>query len=235
MEKGKTRARQNWICCATPEGGRPGIGHKMAPISLKKGIIDDLAAELISSITALEPGTDNFKISTDFVLSNFRFHRFLDVNSFEIARRLQGLKEKFIISCQDHKANELASLKEQYLKSPFSSSTFAENTEEHFGVLSLLLNLSESPVYHDFVAANKPDVKEEEEINWTEYLLEGEEDLQVGIWCSNEQQYDTDDNDDDEFNAKLVDQTEEHEKTLQQERLIASEFPTHLGMILLII
>ena len=211
----------------------------MAPISLKKGIIDDLAAELISSITTLEPGTDNFKISTDFVLSNFRFHRFLDVNSFEIARRLQGLKEKFFVSCQDHKANELASLKEKYLKSPFSSSTFAENTDEHFGVLSLLLNLSESPVYHDFVAANKPDVREEEEINWTEYLLEGEEDLQIGIWCSNEKQYETDDDDDDddddEFNAKLVDQTEGHEKSLQQERLVASEFPSHLGMILPII
>eukprot|EP00112_Aurelia_sp_Birch-Aquarium-sp1_P006415 Seg1709.5 transcript_id=Seg1709.5/GoldUCD/mRNA.D3Y31 product="Gamma-tubulin complex component 5" protein_id=Seg1709.5/GoldUCD/D3Y31 len=153
----------------------------MAPISLKKGIIDDLAGELISSITPLERGTDNFKISTDFALSNFRFHRFLDVNSYEISRRLQGLKEKFNISCQDHKAKQLVNLKDQYLNSPFSSSTFAENTDEHFGALSLLLNLSESPVYRDYVVAKKPDVKEEEEINWTEYLLEGEEDLKVEI------------------------------------------------------
>ena len=207
----------------------------MAPISLKKGKIDELAAELISSITTLEPGTDNFKISTDFVLSTFRFHRFLDVNSLEIARRLQGLKEKFIINCQDDKANELASLKEQYLKSPFSSSTCADDTEEHFGVLSLLLHLSESPVYHDFVAANKPAVKEEEEINWTEYLLEGEEDLKIGIWCSNEEQYNTDDDDsdDDALNAVLVEQKDSHENSLQQ-GVVGSQLPT-LGMILLII
>lgn len=229
----KTRAMKPWNCDATPERGQPGLGHKMAPISLKKGIIDDLAGKLISSITPLERGTDNFKISTDFALSNFRFHRFLDVNSFEISRRLQGLKEKFNISCQDHKAKQLVNLKDQYLNSPFSSSTFAENTDEHFGVLSLLLNLSESPVYRDYVVAKKPDVKEEEEINWTEYLLEGEEDLKVGIWCSNEQQYDTDDDDDDEFSTILVEQKAVREESLGH-KVVASELVTNLGIILLI-
>ena len=174
---------------------------KMAPISLKKGEIDNLAEVLIQSVAGLQQGTENFKIALRFVLSNFRFHRFLDVNSFEVTRKIEGIREKFLVHCKESSASQLKDLKEKYLGQPFSFSLFESKTETHYGVLSLLLNLSESPVKAtDFSPKPKTLPVEEEHIDWTRYLLEGEETLSVGIAVSEEQRaaLEEDEEDDEE-------------------------------------
>ena len=163
----------------------------MAPISLKKGEIDDLGEELIRCIAGLEEGTKNFETASRFVLSNFRFHRFLDVNSFDVTRKLDGIREKFLVHCKDSSANQLKELKDKYLSLPFSSSLLESKTESHYGVLSLLLNLSESPVNNvEFLPKSKALPKlegEEDQIEWSKYLLEGEEDLSLGVAIGEEQ------------------------------------------------
>ena len=169
----------------------------MAPISLKKGKVDDLAEEFIQYVAGLKPGTDNFKISLEFALSNFRFHRFLDVNSFDVTRKFDGLSDKFLIHCKDSSASQLKSLKESYLNQPFSSSLFDTRTESHYGVLSLLLNLSQSPVNKaDFLPKATISPEEEEHIDWAKYLLEGEETLSLGVAISEEQRVALEDDDD---------------------------------------
>jgi len=162
----------------------------MAPISLKKGEIDDLGEELIRCIAGLKDGTDNFNIASRFVLSNFRFHRFLDVNSFDVTRKLDGIREKFLVHCKESSANQLKELKDKYLSLPFSSTLLESKTESHYGVLSLLLNLSESPVNNvDFLPKSKALLEQdgEDQIEWSRYLLEGEEDLSLGAAIGEEQ------------------------------------------------
>ena len=174
----------------------------MAPISLRRGKADDLAKELVQAVANLKSGTENCNIAVEFAVSNFRFHRFLDVNSLEVSRQLDGLRNKFIIHCQDIKAKQLESLKEDYLKRPFSSSLFETNTEYHFGILSLLLCLSQSPVNcGEFSETRKDSVLLEESIDWKEYLLSGEDKLELGIDISEEQRLalEETDEDDDHF------------------------------------
>ncbi|EDV20409.1 uncharacterized protein TRIADDRAFT_61053 [Trichoplax adhaerens] len=51
---------------------------------------ENLAGDLISSLTGIQPKTENWTIAYNFVLSNFRFHRFLDVNSHQVERSVEG-------------------------------------------------------------------------------------------------------------------------------------------------
>ena len=170
----------------------------MAPISLKRGEIDDLAEELIPCIAGLQQGTENFKIALRFVLSNFRFHRFLDVNSFDVTRKLDGIREKFFVHCKERSANQLVNLKDKYLNQPFSSSLFEPQTETHYGVLSLLLNLSQSPVQNaEFSPKPKAITVEEEKIDWVKYLLDGEETPSLGVAICDEERAALEDEDDD--------------------------------------
>lgn len=163
--------------------------HKMAPISLKKGKIDEITKELVQVLAGLQPETENFNIALEFALSNFRFHRFLDVNSFDVTRKFDGLREKFLVHCKEENAEKLKDLKESYLNKPFSNSMFETRTESHYGVLSLLLNLSESPV-NQAILFPKTVVarKESESFDWTEYLLDGEDKLSIGIPITDEQE-----------------------------------------------
>ncbi len=160
----------------------------MAPISLKKGRVEKITEDLITSLTGIKKNTENFNLSLEYAVSNFRFHRFLDVNSFEVKRKLDGLSEKFLIHCQHRKSEKLKELKEKFLSSALSASQFTENTEEHYGVLSLLLNLSDSPIHHKYAPSKKEESPPiEDVIDWTEYLLGGEEKEELGIYLPREQ------------------------------------------------
>ena len=68
----------------------------MAPISLKRGYINELAGTLIKHTIDVEnEDDDNFKAALQFLMSNFRFHRFLDVNPQDVDRKVDGLVSKF--------------------------------------------------------------------------------------------------------------------------------------------
>ncbi len=154
----------------------------MAPISLKKGRVEKITEDFITSLTGIKKNTENFNLSLEFAVSNSRFHRFLDVNSFEVKRKLDGLSEKFLIHCQHRKSEELNELKDKLITSALSASQLTENTDEHYCVLSLLLNLSESPIHHKYAPSKKEDHPAiENVVDWTEYLLGGEENEELGI------------------------------------------------------
>ena len=169
----------------------------MAPISLKKGVYDDLTAELISNITGIDRETQNFKISTEYALSNFKFHRYLDVNPLDVSRSLKGLAEKFTIHSQKQKATALSQLVEKFLASPLSAHDDSLKTDSHFAVLSVLLSLSDSPLDNQYESKAKKVEKVEDEIDWTAYLLAGERQPELGVPIDYEQAIDLDDSDEE--------------------------------------
>lgn len=68
----------------------------MASISLKRSYINELAGTLIKhTIDVKNEDDDNFKAALQFLMSNFRFHRFLDVNPQDVDRKVDGLVSKF--------------------------------------------------------------------------------------------------------------------------------------------
>ncbi|XP_077990805.1 gamma-tubulin complex component 5-like [Glandiceps talaboti] len=128
--------------------------------------------KLIKSLTGFEESSENFHASVDFALSNFRFHRFLGVNSHKIERTLQGVREKFSIHSQPQKQEVFTKLIDKFLNSPLLTGQTYTKTDSHYGLLSLLLNLSNSPVNHKFEEKPKPAAQGKDEFDWAKYLLE---------------------------------------------------------------
>ncbi|XP_065652504.1 gamma-tubulin complex component 5 isoform X2 [Hydra vulgaris] len=154
----------------------------MAPITLKKSIIDDYTEELIFQTLNLKKKDENFKTAFEFVMSNFRFHRFLDVNPLDISRNISGLCKKLCINCQDMKALHLKELVEKFLNQPLLSAK-DENfiqTDAHYSLLFLLLCLSTKPL-STAVKLNKEIVEiENEHFDWKKYLYDEENDTRIG-------------------------------------------------------
>ena len=44
----------------------------------------------LSEFSFLQPSEENFKLSFQFAKSNFRFHRYLDVNDLNVRRSVKG-------------------------------------------------------------------------------------------------------------------------------------------------
>ncbi|KAG8003493.1 Gamma-tubulin complex component 5 [Nibea albiflora] len=108
---------------------------------------------LIRCISGVEDEEDpNFQLALKFAWSNFRFHRYLDVDSHKVQRSINGSERPdcvFFVSLQ---------------------------TDAHYSLLSLLLFLSDSPSNTDFT--ERPRIKEAEEednFDWARYLMEGED------------------------------------------------------------
>ncbi|XP_061233795.1 gamma-tubulin complex component 5 isoform X3 [Neopsephotus bourkii] len=133
---------------------------------------------LVRSVTGLpeeELGSDRFQAALNFAWSNFRFHRFLDVNSHKVERTIEGIHEKLVVHSDLGKAASWKRLTEKFLNLPLPSIEETK-TDTHYSILSLLLCLSDSPSNTTYV--EKPKVKEvekEEEFDWGKYLMEGEE------------------------------------------------------------
>ncbi|KAM9567508.1 gamma-tubulin complex component 5 isoform 6-T10 [Guaruba guarouba] len=139
---------------------------------------DRAVRALVRSVTGLpeeELGSDRFQAALNFAWSNFRFHRFLDVNSHKVERTIEGIHEKLVVHSDLGKAASWKRLTEKFLNLPLPSIEETK-TDAHYSILSLLLCLSDSPSNTTYV--EKPKVKEvekEEEFDWAKYLMEGEE------------------------------------------------------------
>ncbi|XP_022254247.1 gamma-tubulin complex component 5-like [Limulus polyphemus] len=157
----------------------------MAPLFSKKdnfkksrdAKIENFSRKLIKRITGLKDDDQNFQLCIEFVDSNFKYHRFLDVNSHQVQKTIDGLSEKFLIHGQYQKARSFKSLTTQLLDS-VRISHFSQK-DDVFSILSLLLHLSESPVNYNYtprlVFKDKRVVDVSEDVDWGTYLLEGEE------------------------------------------------------------
>ncbi|XP_027623600.1 gamma-tubulin complex component 5 [Tupaia chinensis] len=132
--------------------------------------------ELVRRVAGLRDDADpNFQLALNFAWSNFRFHRFLDVNSHKIQKTVEGIYEKFIVHSDLSRAESWKRLTEAFLNAPLPSVQQVK-TDAHYSVLSLLLCLSDSPSNSSYVATpREKEVEEEDGPDWGRYLLEGEE------------------------------------------------------------
>ena len=166
----------------------------MAPISLKKSIVDELAAELIVHLLDVGAQEENFKIANEYVMSNLRFHRFLDVNPLDVSRSLIGICAKFRVNAQDKKAGDLENLVEEFVNEPLIEREGAGvgkevQTDVHYSLLSLMLNLSNNPLKSHYVEkCTKSEQKDEVEFDWGAYLLAGEERLDISVDTQDEKE-----------------------------------------------
>nr|KAF6279226.1 tubulin gamma complex associated protein 5 [Myotis myotis] len=72
--------------------------------------------ELVRHVAGLRDDVDpNFQLCLHFAWSNFRFHRFLDVNSHKVEKTIEGIYEKFIIHSDLGKAASWKRLTEEFL------------------------------------------------------------------------------------------------------------------------
>ncbi|KAE8294449.1 Gamma-tubulin complex component 5 [Larimichthys crocea] len=131
---------------------------------------------LIRCVSGVEDEEDqNFQLALKFAWSNFRFHRYLDVDSHKVQRSVNGIYEKLMVHSDLSKAESWKRLTEEFLNSPLPNTDGAK-TDAHYSLLSLLLFLSDSPSNTDFT--ERPRIKEAEEednFDWARYLMEGED------------------------------------------------------------
>ncbi|XP_053438021.1 gamma-tubulin complex component 5 isoform X2 [Nycticebus coucang] len=144
--------------------------------------------ELVRSVTGLQDqGDPNFQLALNFAWSNFRFHRFLDVNSHKIEKTIEGIYEKFIIHSELSKAASWKRLTEEFLNASLPSIKEIK-TDAHYSILSLLLCLSDSPSNSNYVETPRDkEVEKKDDFDWGKYLMEGEEidlgpDVDTPIW-----------------------------------------------------
>nr|XP_023507935.1 gamma-tubulin complex component 5-like isoform X3 [Equus caballus] len=132
--------------------------------------------ELVRRVAGLrdEAGPD-FQLALHFVLSNFRFHHFLDVNSHKVEKTIEGIYEKFIIHSDLSKAASWKRLTEEFLNASLPSIKEIK-TDAHYSILSLLLCLSDSPSNSNYVETPRDkEVEKKDDFDWGKYLMEGEE------------------------------------------------------------
>ncbi|XP_035250665.1 gamma-tubulin complex component 5 [Anguilla anguilla] len=138
--------------------------------------MDKDAKQLIKHICGLEDEEDqNFQNALKFAWSNFRFHRYLDVNSHKVQRSVNGIYEKLIVHSDLSKAQSWMKLTEEFLSSPLPN-VEGTKTDVHHSILALLLFLSDSPSNSNYSERpRRKELEKEDDFDWGKYLMEGEE------------------------------------------------------------
>ncbi|XP_061680338.1 gamma-tubulin complex component 5 isoform X1 [Syngnathoides biaculeatus] len=148
----------------------------MAHLSTFEKETEKETKELIRCLSGLDDEEDhNFQLALKFAWSNFRFHRFLDVDSHKVQRSISGIYEKLMVHSEMSKAESWMRLTEEFLNSPLAD-TNGTKTDVHYSILSLLLFLSGSPSNTNFT--ERPRIKDPEpqdNVDWAKYLQEGED------------------------------------------------------------
>lgn len=169
----------------------------MAPISLKDPNIQTLAEELVKELTRFKRSSRNFTLSVQFVLSNFRYHQFLDVNSQKVERNIDGVCQKLKVHSQLEKADILRELCDKFLNLPLTTQTQELiKTDAHYSLILLLLTLADSPTNVDYEPPPSEHSSEEEWFDWKSYLLDGEEEEILGLPVQHDQDW-SDEEDED--------------------------------------
>ncbi|TRY54615.1 hypothetical protein DNTS_001601 [Danionella cerebrum] len=182
---------------------------------------------LISHFTAIKDEEDqNFQSALKFTWSNFKFHRFLEANSHNVQRSVNGIHEKLMVHSDLSKAESWKRLTEEFLNSPLPN-TEGLKTDIHYSILALLLHLSDSPSNANF--CERPRLKEtvkDDTFDWGKYLMEGE-DIDTGPFPDTPEISEDESEDEDrqqplsrEDSGIQVDRTpledhEHHDKTVQ--------------------
>ncbi|XP_078667184.1 gamma-tubulin complex component 5-like [Branchiostoma floridae x Branchiostoma belcheri] len=154
------------------------------------------AKALIRSITGFQEGDEHFSTCLEFVTSNFRFHRYLDVDSHKVHRIIDGLCDKYIVHSKADTADILQSLVLKLLELPITQEKPCSKSDTHYSVLSMLLSLSETPTSVDYQQPVSAHPQEEPDLfDWPSYLMEGI-DIDTGPFPETPPWSDDDDDDD---------------------------------------
>ncbi|XP_052244242.1 gamma-tubulin complex component 5-like isoform X2 [Dreissena polymorpha] len=162
---------------------------------LEKDIVKDVR-RLIECVTGFQEYEDNFSICQQFVLSNFKFHRFLDVDSHKVTRQLVGLCEKLKIHSEGVKAEKLQELAKSFLDITGFEGRDEGKTDTQYSILLVLLLISESPEYGQYVPTPRQlKTEEKDDFDWGAYLKEGIElyqpsDGELSDWSDSEEDSD---------------------------------------------
>ncbi|XP_041055513.1 gamma-tubulin complex component 5 isoform X2 [Carcharodon carcharias] len=131
--------------------------------------------KLIQCISGVPEEDPDFQMALQFVWSNIRFHRFLDVDSHKVTRVIDGIHEKLIIHSELPKAVSWRRLTDEFLELPLET-VEGTKTKEHYAILSLLLALSDSPSNSQYTEkARQKEEVQHDDFDWGKYLMEGEE------------------------------------------------------------
>ena len=147
----------------------------MAPSSSIGSVTDELVPSLVlSNITSskLRKLKDNFN-------RKLRHHNYARTNQFEVAERLDGLQEKFLVLNHDYLADALHARLRELKHAPPSLEKWLPD------ILHLLLQLSDDPVRKAEVNDSSKDKKLVEEIRplrWAEVEAEDPIDRNSSIW-----------------------------------------------------
>ncbi|XP_033640226.1 gamma-tubulin complex component 5-like [Asterias rubens] len=137
-------------------------------------LVEEEAKKLIENLTGFTDPSENFQRSFHFALSNFKFHRYLDVDSHKITKKIKGLKQKFEIHSHLDKAESFQKLTDKFLQLPLSEKNNVAKTDAHYSVLSVLCHLSDCPVNADYTETQRvPKQKAGDDFDWGKYLQEG--------------------------------------------------------------
>ncbi|XP_067665574.1 gamma-tubulin complex component 5-like isoform X2 [Haliotis asinina] len=146
-----------------------------------RGNFENLTKSLITHLTGLEDGEENFRLCQQFAMSNFKFHRFLDVDSHKVNRALDGMRTKFEVHSQTEKAIALTQLTEEFLNSPIFEDKNDGKTDTHYSILYLLFLLADNPTAADFrLTLPQRENEPVDDFDWSAHLLDGEDVYQGG-------------------------------------------------------
>ncbi|XP_041361102.1 gamma-tubulin complex component 5-like [Gigantopelta aegis] len=163
-----------------------------------RGNCERFGKDLIRQITGFQEDEDNFQLCQQFMTSNFRFHRYLDVNSHNVTRELEGLITKFEVHSQPEKANILKQLSDDFLESPISKDVQNPKTSTHYAILSLLVSLANNPTSTDYTSPCHSVIEDPvDTFDWSAHLLEGEQ-VFWGRYSDSPLPFDEDLSDDDD-------------------------------------
>ncbi|XP_013414718.1 gamma-tubulin complex component 5 isoform X2 [Lingula anatina] len=136
--------------------------------------VEKETGKLINAIAGFEQGEENYDLCLQFALSNFKYHRFLAVDSHKVSRALKGIHEKLRIHSNHVEAEKFNSLTDSFLTSPVFEGKTEGKTDTHYALLSLLLTLADAPTRSTYEEGQKEEVQEEVEVfDWGAYLMEG--------------------------------------------------------------
>ncbi|KAJ8683784.1 hypothetical protein QAD02_019578 [Eretmocerus hayati] len=165
-------------------------------------IHDDLKL-LITAISGFGEGEEGFQICERFALSQIKHHRYLSVNSHAVKKEIEELVQKFLIQGKYHVAKEFQELVDSFLTS-FDYERHPQY-DIQWALLSLLLNLanetsrSESSFHgqqsRDQNVTISSEEDKSEEIDWAQYLKEGQEEFFCDYKSDSDSEFSDDEND----------------------------------------
>jgi gamma-tubulin complex component 5 len=130
--------------------------------------IEFLTGQLIERLSGFQDGHPNHRTCLQYALSNLRFHRFLDVDSLKVSRKIKRLCFKFSVHSQDDKSERFRALTDSFLASPLFYSD--PDSDHHYALILMMTLLGDCPTQSEYGEEEKCVEVVEDEINWQEEL-----------------------------------------------------------------